>query len=291
MFHPLSVRYFSGIVILMTTRCCRWEPTSYCNAHMPESKAPTLMGILNLTPDSFSDGGEFQTLEAALRQVDTMLDEGAGIIDIGAESTRPGAHPLPIVEEKHRLDGILPQVVQRVHRKGGIVSMDTRHASTAAWALSLGVDWINDVSGGEDPEMVRIIAAHDCRYVVMHHLGIAADRDITLPDECDVVQIVYEWLEEKIRRLVSYGIARERLIADPGIGFGKSAQQSIRLMENIGRFHALGVELLVGHSRKSFLSAGSTIEDRDNATVSWTCKLMQEGVHYVRVHNVAGNKK
>lgn len=248
-----------------------------------------LVGILNITPDSFSDGGKNAAPEAALTHARKLLAEGASIIDIGAESTRPGATPLTPAAEWQRLEPVL-QLLRR-HLPDAVLSLDTRHPETVRNALPYTIAWVNDVSGFTDPAMVDAILSTDTTLVVMHNLGIPADKEITLPANCDPVAEVAAWLEQKLQSLIRQGISQDRIIMDPGIGFGKTPEQSLALVKRIGELKTLGVSLLVGHSEKSFLSllTDEPAGKRGVATQRVTTYLAQEGIRFLRVHDVAGN--
>ena len=184
---------------------------------------PQLVGILNITPDSYSDGGQFLQSDNAVKQMQHLVKAGAEIIDIGAEATSPIASPISAEQEWERLAPVLTAI--KAEQKNGVItpkiSIDTRHSEVAANALEIGVDWINDVSGLDNPHMREVIAnaAVDC--VIMHHLSIPERRDRVLPRDRDPVKIVYEWAEKRLTELEQNGIARQRIIVDPGIGFGK----------------------------------------------------------------------
>lgn len=246
-----------------------------------------LVGILNVTPDSFSDGGECAHPEHAIARACEMAEEGADIIDIGAESTRPGAHPLTHAEEWQRLLPILMQL----HNISVPVSVDTRHAETARKALDLGVSCINDVSGFASDGMIAAAKAYACDLVMMHSLTVPADKAITLPDTADVIEELLNFAHTRMGYMESEGIKRERIIFDPGIGFGKTAAQSQAIIERISELKVLGVPLYVGHSRKSFLGhVHGTNAKRDAATLEASCRLIEAGVDYLRVHNIKAHK-
>lgn len=251
---------------------------------------PKLLGILNITPDSFSDGGRYNTIDTALAHAASLIADGAHIIDVGAESTRPGAVPLSAEQEWARSADILTALIDRYKKTETQISFDSRHAVNAEKAIKLGVDWINDVSGADDLQMQQVLkAAGDAvKLVVMHHKGIPADKMVTVPEHEDVVDVVYRWAQKKIEQLEKAGIARSRIILDPGIGFGKTPKQSLQLIKHIDRLHLLGSELLVGHSRKSFLKPfyGDDIATRDEGTLIASAYLAQKKTHYLRVHNV-----
>jgi dihydropteroate synthase len=247
-----------------------------------------IVGILNITPDSFSDGGQYNSADSAMCHMQHLIDAGADMIDIGAESTRPNATPVQAEEEINRL-AILPELVAIAHEHGVRVSLDTRHARTAAYALSHHVDCINDVSGGSDDAMLAVIAAHDCDYIIMHSLTIPADKSIIIPPSDNVVEVVKQGVQNMIMRCVAYGIARERLIADVGLGFGKNAEQSLTLLWHIPALQTLHIPLYYGHSRKSCFAPFILKDDsaaRDNLTLLASHYLMSHGVNYLRVHDV-----
>lgn len=245
-----------------------------------------LVGILNLTPDSFSDGGAFDALDKAQERVERMITNGASVIDVGAESTRPGAFPLTEEEEWTRLEPFLSWWQKR--NPPAKLSIDTRHAATARHALACEADWINDVSGGGE-EIVQAVIEAGARYVLMHNLGIPVNPAHSLPTDCDPVEEILHWGKEKIAALTAAGLQKDAIIFDPGIGFGKTARQSAALIHHIGKLHALGVPLFVGHSRKSFLTliTGAPPQERDLETAIITGWLAQQHVPYVRVHDVA----
>jgi dihydropteroate synthase len=240
-----------------------------------------LVAIVNVTPDSFSDGGQNFSPDAAIAAAHRFIAEGADIIDIGAESTRPGATPLSPDEEWERLEPVLAGL------RGVPFSVDTRHADTACKALEAGASWINDVSGFSDALMLAVAKSSDCKLVVMHSLTIPADKNIVMPDG-DVVKTILAFGKARIKILKKAGIAQGHIIFDPGIGFGKTAAQSMDIIRGIKRFAALGVPILVGHSRKSFLSE---LGDRDEATLAVSQYLVSQGVEYLRVHEVVRHKQ
>lgn len=252
---------------------------------------PELVGILNVTQDSFSDGGQFNRPESLLQQAEQLVAAGATVLDIGAEATNPSATPLTPDEEWQRLQTVLPALLQArsQFQITPLISVDTRHPSTAKKALAMDVDWINDVSGLDDPEMRKLLVAGHARVVIMHHLGIPARKDCVLPLSQDPVEAVLDWGRNRIQQALDEGIAPEKMIFDPGIGFGKNATQSLLLLQHIGRFRELGIPLLVGHSRKSFfgLLSPAAAKDLDPETAALSWHLMKPPVRYLRVHNVA----
>ncbi len=246
-----------------------------------------IAGILNVTPDSFSDGGEYFAPEMAVEQARRMLADGADIIDIGAESTRPGASSLTHDEEWERLQPVLEALCGENIK----ISIDTRHPQTAEKSLKYGIEWINDVSGFDNPAMVEVAKNCDAKLVIMHNLGIPADPKNIIDDKLDVIDEVYHWAEDRIKSLSEQGISNNRIIFDPGIGFGKDAEQSLNLLKNISHFKKLGVEIMVGHSRKSFLTGftDKPAAGRDFETAIISAYLAQQKVDFLRVHNVEKN--
>jgi dihydropteroate synthase/2-amino-4-hydroxy-6-hydroxymethyldihydropteridine diphosphokinase len=251
---------------------------------------PLWMGIVNLTPDSFSDGGHNTTWDAIEQRIDAMIASGVHILDFGAESTRPGAAPLTAEDEWSRLEATLLKVIDKyaddVLRPS--ISVDTYHAAVAARAIELGVDIINDVSGLTQPAMVELAATHETDFVAMHNLGLPADPGTTLATDSSAVDQVEFWLDRQLKAWQVAGLDLNRIVFDPGIGFGKNALQSLELLREIRRFRNKGLRLLVGHSRKSYLKsfAGSGARERDLATIGSSLALCQSGVDILRVHNV-----
>ena len=244
-----------------------------------------LVGILNLTPDSFSGDGTLAPANA-LARIDAMIADGAQVIDIGAESTRPNAVPLPSEEEWRRLK----PVVEALGSRYGKVqfSIDTRNADVAANALGAGFRWINDVSGAGDPAMLALAKKMGCMLVLMHSLSIPASPAHTLPADTDPVEAVLGWARSILKRADGQGLDLSHVVLDPGIGFGKTASQSLALIKDIARLKAQGSPVLVGHSRKSFLSlfTDKPSAARDPETLAVSCFLAGQGVDYLRVHDV-----
>lgn len=253
-------------------------------------KRPALMAIVNCTPDSFS--GDGVGVAEAIARAAHAANDGASIIDIGAESTRPGATPLTADAEWARLEPLLVGMRNAPWRQQVRLSIDTRHAFTAAKALAHGVDIINDVSGLRDAAMMRGLAAANCDVVVMHALDIPADPANILPADCDVVETILAWKRTISARAEEAGIAPERLIFDAGIGFGKSAAQSLALIMGAGHLKQSGGRWLFGHSRKSFLTlfTDAPAPARDELTLAFSAMLTGAGVDYLRVHNVVRHR-
>jgi len=247
------------------------------------------MGILNVTPDSFSDGGLFHDPDAAAQHARRMVAQGADIVDIGGESTRPGAGRVPA---RQQIERIVP-VLQRLADLGRPVSVDTTLAEVAAAALDAGADWINDVSAlTGDPEMGPLAAQRECPVVLMHMRGTPAtmQRDVTYTD---VVAEVLDYLLERSGEAEALGIPRGRVVIDPGIGFGKSPEQNLALLRAVPALVETGCPVLVGASRKSFLGAcfGQEPGDRLEGSVAAALAAIAGGAHIVRVHDVASTRK
>ncbi|HEX2080775.1 MAG TPA: dihydropteroate synthase [Longimicrobium sp.] len=244
------------------------------------------MGILNVTPDSFSDGGRFLDPARAVAQARRMAEEGADLVDIGGESTRPGAAPVSADEEAAR---VLP-VLRAIRESLAVpVSVDTRRAAVAREALAAGAEVINDVSGLADAEMAGVVAPSGAGLVLMHMRGTPQTMQ-RLADYGDVVEEVAEELAECLARADAAGIARERVVLDPGIGFAKTAEQNLALIAGLARIQArLGRPVLLGPSRKSFIGAllgGIPADARDAGTVGACVAGLARGARLFRVHDV-----
>lgn len=250
-------------------------------------KRPALVGIVNVTPDSFS--GDGMDADKAIALAEQLVKDGADIIDIGAESTRPGATALTAEEEWARLAPVLSRIMEAPWRRHVRLSVDTRHALTASRALDLGVEIINDVSGLHNHAMAQLLAGHNGDVVVMHALSIPADAAQTLPIECDVVAELLAWKTKITQQAVGHGIAAERLIYDVGIGFGKTPKQSLELMLAAAQFQQNGGRWLFGHSRKSYLTLFTSADAplRDDLTLAFSAQLAHAGADFIRVHAVA----
>jgi dihydropteroate synthase len=245
-----------------------------------------VMGILNVTPDSFADGGRHNDLEAAVARGLEMIAEGVDIIDIGGESTRPGADRVSEAEEIVRT---IP-VITELAKHGVRISIDTMRASTAEAAIKAGASIINDVSGGlADPEMLQTAARLQVPYIAMHWRGQSKDMN-SKAIYGDVVSDVISELNERIEAALDAGIQKDKLIIDPGLGFAKDAEHNWAIIDSIDRFVALGYPVLVGGSRKRFLG-GERPDEREQATIELTKRLGTTGVWAVRVHSVKPHKE
>ncbi len=250
---------------------------------------PQIMGILNVTPDSFSDGGTCTTGEAVTRRVEGMLAAGVDIIDVGGESTRPFAEPVPEAEE---MDRVIP-AIENIRRVSATipVSIDTTKAAVARRALETGATMVNDISAlRRDPDMVEVVRSYSGPVIIMHMQGTPGDMQIR-PSYRDVVAEICDFFSERIAWLENQGIARGRIVIDPGIGFGKTLDHNLAILRNIGRFKALGCPVLVGHSRKSFFDKllGLPLAERDCATAIVSALCAARGVDILRVHEVEQN--
>ena len=256
---------------------------------------PLWMGILNITPDSFSDGGsklESIELHNAARE---MVESGVNIIDIGAESTRPNATPLSFGEEWARLRPAL-EIVQEVCESYLFppqISIDTYHPETASAALQFGVDIINDVGGLGNESMIEIASSCDATFVAMHSVTVPVDPTKSIDPEANACEVFEEWLDERQRIWEAADIDLNRIIIDPGIGFGKSSLQSLQLMRSAKRLRNLGFRLLIGHSRKSFLKTFAVREfsELDPETIGASLQLCSQSVDILRVHDVASHTR
>jgi dihydropteroate synthase len=253
---------------------------------------PVLVGIVNVTPDSFSDGGEFLDPAKAASHAATMLDEGAGIIDVGGESTRPGSDPVPQEEEARRVVPVIERILSML--PDAVVSIDTYRAVTAEAALEAGARMVNDVSALRgDPRMAEVVADARCPVVLMHMLGEpkTMQRD---PRYDDVVHEVREFLFARAEHAVAAGVAPEDIILDPGIGFGKTLEHNLRLLSGLDVIVELGFPVLVGASRKSFIGRISGVgeaRERVFGTVAANVIACERGATFFRVHEVRANRE
>jgi dihydropteroate synthase len=244
-----------------------------------------VMGILNVTPDSFADGGRHNDFEAAVHHGHEMLAEGVDIIDIGGESTKPGVER---VSEEEELARVIP-VIKELAKTGARISIDTMRASTARAAVNAGAQIINDVSGGlADPEMLPTAAQLGVPYIAMHWRGHSKDMN-SRAVYGDVVKDVIAELQERVNAALDAGITKGNLILDPGIGFAKEAHHNWEIIDSIDQFVALGYPVLVGGSRKRFLG-GDNPDEREAATIELTKRLSTSGIWGVRVHSVKAHK-
>jgi len=243
------------------------------------------MGILNVTPDSFSDGGQFTSGEAVARQVEQMLTAGVDIIDVGGESTRPFADP---VSESEELARVLP-VIWHIRQISTVpVSIDTTKAEVARQALAAGANMVNDISAlRHDSEMIEVVQRYEGKVIIMHMQGTPGDMQVK-PRYGDVVEEICSFFLERTGWMEEQGIKKDRIIIDPGIGFGKTLEHNLDILRNVKTFKELGFPVLIGHSRKSFLEKllGLPMEERDCPTAVLSALCTRQGADILRVHDV-----
>ncbi|MEZ4750046.1 MAG: dihydropteroate synthase [Bdellovibrionota bacterium] len=248
------------------------------------------MGIVNVTPDSFSDGGCYLEPERAILQAARLVGSGADIIDVGGESTRPGAAPVSAGEEMERVLPVIEGIVRRLDVQ---VSIDTQKFEVARAAAELGATLVNDVSGGSDIRMASLAAQHGLTVVLMHMQGSPQTMQQSPTYERGVVTEVYESLQSRVRAFEECGVRREQIWIDPGIGFGKTVPHNLELLAQLGRFSDLGARIVIGTSRKSFLARVLENPDlpmskRESATIATNLYAYTRGASVFRVHRVAG---
>jgi dihydropteroate synthase len=253
---------------------------------------PVVVGILNVTPDSFSDGGSFLDPEAAAEHAAAMFDEGAGIIDIGGESTRPSSDPVPQEEEIRRVVPAIERIIAA--RPEAVSCVDTYHSATAAAALEAGARIVNDVTALRgDPGMASVVADARCPVILMHMRGKPKTMQRE-PHYTNVVDEVRDFLESRAEHAVSAGVRPEDIIVDPGIGFGKNLDHNLALLGNLGAIADLGFPVLVGASRKRFIGSITGVEvaaERVFGTVATTVLAYEKGATFFRVHDVRANRE
>ena len=248
-----------------------------------------IMGILNITPDSFFDGGEYKTVEEAVERAMEMIDEGAKIIDVGGESTRPGSKGVSIEEELNR---VIPVIETIKNRCDVNISIDTKKVEVAKKAIEVGAGMVNDVSGLTNPEMVKLVSEFGVYVVIMHMQGTPVDMQ-EKPQYGDVVNEIKNWLNERVENAINNGIERERILIDPGIGFGKTLEHNLEILKRINEFVGIAGGVMVGASRKSFIEhlSGAEPEERMGGSLSAAVVSALSGVNIVRVHDVKESKQ
>ncbi len=251
---------------------------------------PKIMGILNVTPDSFSDGGQFDSVASACSQVEALVVSGADIIDVGGESTRPFAEPVTVEEE---LERVIP-AIRYIRSKYTIpISIDTTKAEVARQALEAGADIINDISAlRKDAEMVTLVQETSVPVIIMHMQGTPGDMQVQ-PQYENVVTDILGFFRERLAWLAERKIDLSRISIDPGIGFGKTLAHNLSILKHLADFHTLGCPLLLGHSRKRFIEdiTGLAVEERDLATAVISALVSRAKVDIVRVHNVTATRQ
>ena len=253
---------------------------------------PLIMGVLNVTPDSFSDGGKYLARDAALRRAEVLMREGADIVDVGGESTRPGAEPVVPTEE---LDRVI-RVVEAIRKNLDVrISIDTRRAVVAREALACGATLVNDVSAGSDPEMLPCLSSSHADVILMHMQGDPQTMQKSPEYPRGVVLEVISFLEERTRLFESAGVDRGRIRVDPGVGFGKTLGHNLALLRHLDKLSGVGSRVVIGTSRKSFLAALDTslssFEDREAGTLATNLWAFERGASVFRVHEVASLKR
>jgi len=249
------------------------------------SRRPHIMGVLNVTPDSFSDGGRYLDPQLALRRTEQLIEEGADIIDIGGESTRPGADPISLSEELGR---VLPVVEGLSSTEGVIISVDTYKSQVAQRAIDAGAHLINEPSGLRfDSQMAQVIARAGAGLVIMHIKGKPKDMQVN-PQYDDLMGEIYSWLDQGAQLALQAAVARERIVVDPGLGFGKRPQDNLVILRRLDELKGLGYPILIGPSRKSFIGEvlGLPVEDRLEGTAAAVALGVAKGAKILRVHDV-----
>jgi dihydropteroate synthase len=255
----------------------------HCGKFKLDLSQPKVMGIVNVTPDSFSDGGKHLSLQAAIAHAYQLIEEGADILDIGGESTRPGAAQ---VSEQEELDRVLP-VIEALRAVQLPVSIDTYKPAVMRAALAAGATMVNDINALQDPEALVLLATSDAGVCLMHKQGTPQTMQ-QAPHYVDVIDEVMNFLNLRVQACVEVGISLERLVIDPGFGFGKTTMHNFEILRNLNIFKSLNVNVLAGLSRKSMLGqvTGRDIEHRQAASVAAALIAVQRGAHIVRVHDV-----
>ncbi|MSO13873.1 dihydropteroate synthase [Rickettsiales endosymbiont of Trichoplax sp. H2] len=243
-----------------------------------------IIGILNYNDNSFSDGGNYSDLKRAIDRVDELFREGADIVDIGASSTSYNA---PLISEDDELRKLTP-LLNKINLKN--ISIDTYHYKTMQYAVKKGASYINDVSGGKDPRVLELVASNsDLNYICMHSLTLPADKAIRVKS----IDEIYEWVDNKIEECKRFGIEKERLIIDPGIGFATDTKQTIQLLRDVKELKNFDIKICIGHSRKSFFESITNCEpiERDIETLAASLYLAFNEIDLIRVHNVDMHKR
>lgn len=255
-----------------------------CSNLSLDLSTPQVMGILNTTPDSFSDGGSYTQLESALAQVERMIVDGASIIDIGGESTRPGAVD---VSEEDELARVIPVLIAIKQRFDVLVSIDTSKAAVMIAAIAAGADMINDVAALQNQGCLAAVAQSDVPVCLMHMQGLPRTMQNN-PSYDHVINDIVAFFQQRIEACVSAGIARERIILDPGFGFGKTLEQNFHLLANLSKFSQLKLPLLIGISRKSMIGnlLNRDVKQRLAGSLSAAIIAAQQGANIIRVHDV-----
>ena len=258
-----------------------------------EKNKPQIMGILNVTPDSFSDGGKFDSLDSAISQGKKMIDEGANIIDVGGESSRPGSKRVSSSEQIERVVHII-NAIGKTKPKDVRISIDTTRSDVAEAALNVGAEIVNDISGGnDDPEIIRLCADKKCPYIIMHMQGTPETMQNN-PTYKDILSEILYFLETRADECIKAGIKKNNIIIDPGIGFGKTSEHNLVLLNNLNAFVNTGYPVLLGASRKRFMGEICNVDlpsELIGATTATTVLGVIAGVQLFRVHDVMPNRQ
>ena len=250
-----------------------------------------IMGILIVTPDSFSDGGLLTSVDDCMRQTEVFVEDGANIVDVGGESTRPFAQPVGLDEERQRVIPVIKAI--RSHFPRLPISIDTTKAQIAKEALDSGANIINDISAlSHDPEMIGFVARIDVPLIIMHMQGTPGNMQVN-PHYSNVVTDILQFFDDRLKELEDQGIDRQRITVDPGIGFGKTLEHNLSILKHLERFHELGLPVLLGHSRKRFIGdiTGLDVSDRDLPTAVVSAIGAMKKASILRVHNVKATRQ
>ncbi|MCX7393095.1 MAG: dihydropteroate synthase [Planctomycetales bacterium] len=275
-----------GLTVTMPVESRRW---SFDGFRGELGRMPLMMGIVNVTPDSFSDGGQFFKTDTAVEHALQLVAEGADILDVGGESTRPGAQDVPVDEELQRVLPVIKQLAKKVDIP---ISVDTSKAEVARQSLMAGARIVNDISGLTfDSRMIDVCREFQCGVVAMHIQGVPRTMQ-NEPHYSDVVQEICLFFRERLQTLTAAGVDPERIIFDPGIGFGKSATHNLQILSHIKQLRSLGRPVMIGHSRKRFLKniSGRDVDQRLFGTLGVSIALANQHADILRVHDVAGNR-
>jgi 2-amino-4-hydroxy-6-hydroxymethyldihydropteridine diphosphokinase/dihydropteroate synthase len=249
---------------------------------------PLFVGVVNVTSDSFSDGGRFDAPDKAIAQIYTLASEGASVIEIGAQSTRPGAYIQTPEKEYQQLKPVLEGITSDMTKENIHISIDSFWPEVVRKILEeYKIGWINDVKGDFDDQTLQLIARHGSKFCAMHSLSIPPRRDKVLPSDQNPIDIIKTWGEQSIEKLMKLGFTADNIILDPGIGFGKSYAQNRKILQSVREFKKLGVQIMIGHSRKSFMQFFSSEKaaERDIETIAISFAL-KENIDFLRVHNI-----
>lgn len=256
------------------------------------TKGPLLMGVVNVTPDSFSDGGEFFDPQSAIYHALKLLEEGADILDIGGESTRPGAQPVTIEEEQNRILPVIEGIKKQAPK--AVISIDTRNANTMQKVIDYGIDIINDISALEhDPQSLSVVLRAQIPVILMHMQGNPETMQ-NRPTYDNVTDDILAYLKNRIEVCGQAGVRRSNIICDPGIGFGKTLEDNLTILKNLDKFHDLGCPILLGASRKSFiekLCPNTPADERLAGSIAAAIRGLEQGIQLFRVHDVKETKQ